>query len=320
MPLTISIIILNYNSSGFTIGCVRSIVAQTKPGSYEIVVIDNNSDPADVTKLDLLRNEPTVKLVQSRLNLGFAGGNMLGVQAADPATRYYFFLNNDCELRNDVCGLLSQFMDQNTTAGVCTAQMYAGDGSYHRSFSYFPALAPLLFGHGLMKRLQPDNYPDYKTQYTQPVQVPVVTGSAMFVRASVLSEVGGLNTMYFLYCEEEDLCQRVRRRGYASVVVPEARYTHFSGSSTTKSLAIEKEFYISLFQYFRQFHSWPERLLLRLFYTVKQGRKFYKSPIYASLAWFILRGAPQRDSLRYRQAIRQSASSPPSTLTIKSVS
>ncbi|MBC8153706.1 MAG: glycosyltransferase, partial [Bacteroidetes bacterium] len=46
MPPTVSIIILNYNSSAFTLGCVRSIVARTQPGSYELVVVDNNSDPA----------------------------------------------------------------------------------------------------------------------------------------------------------------------------------------------------------------------------------------------------------------------------------
>ncbi len=109
--------------------------------------------------------------------------------------------------------------------------------------------------------------------------------------------------MYFLYCEEEDLCRRLAQRGYSAVLVPDARFVHYSGGSTRRNLNIEKEFYISLFHYYRKFHSWPERQLLRLFFFFKNIRKLNRDRMYAQLAFFILRGSPVRDSLRYKQTL-----------------
>lgn len=298
---SVAVILINYNSSQFTRDCVASIVAMTQKVSYEIIVVDNNSDPADVDALQAIGD---VTLVRSRINLGFSGGNMLGVQFVSPGVRYYYFLNNDCVLRTDVCSQLAAFMDQTIDAGLCGAQMLYPDGSRQLTFGYLPTLAGKLLGHGFVRALHPDRYPPLRRAYDQPVRVPFIMGSTLFVRASAFHAIGGFDTTHFLYVEEEDLAKRLLMRGFCAYLVPQARYVHFTGQSTTRNYDVEKEYYISLFHYFRKYHAWPARVLFRLYYFVKNLKKFYKDPVYVRLAWFIGRGSPMRESLRYRQAIR----------------
>ena len=310
----VSIILLNYNSHQFTYDCVDSIVEKTATAAkngvaYEIIVVDNNSTTSDYEALMPILDPDRypgllIKLTRSRINLGFSGGNMLGVQFADPKSTYYYFLNNDCVLRTDVCTQLADFMDATPEAGLCGAQMFAGDGSRQVTFGYLPTLGSKLLGHGFVRMLNPALYPNIRQVYTEPVQVPFVMGSTLFVRASAFNQIGGFDVAHFLYVEEEDLAKRLLMSGFTSYLVPQAEYVHFTGQSTVRNYDVEKEYYISLFHYFRKYHTWPERALLRTYYFIKNGRKFRHNRIYARLAWFIGKGSPMRESLRYRQTVR----------------
>lgn len=299
----VAVIIINYNTSRFTLDCVASVIAHT-PAScrYQIIVVDNNSQEEDFAQLMVLERHPMVTIIRSMINVGFAGGNMLGVQSANAG--FLFFLNNDCVLLNDCLGILAGFARTNPETAICTAQMYNPDGSFHHSFTYFPSLKTKLLGVGLLRLLHPGRYPSRQKHYDQPVRVDLVSGSALFIRAAYFAEAGGFDTNYFLYCEEEDIALRFHRQGYAVYVVPEARFVHYGGSSTVRNLAIEKEYYISLFYYFRKYYSSPEVFLLRLFYFFKNFRKFYRSRNFLRIAFFILGGAPMKKSLRFRQKIR----------------
>ena len=302
-PRKVSVILINYNSHQFTIDCVNSIAEKTIAIDYEIIIVDNNSALNDYEALEPIRDQPKVQLIRSRINLGFSGGNMLGVQFADPSANYYYFLNNDCILRTDVCHQLAAFMDATPDAGLCGAQMFAGDGSRQITFGYLPTLGSKLLGHGFVRMRNPSLYPSVRQVYSEPVRVPFVMGSTLFVRASAFNRIGGFDVAHFLYVEEEDLAKRLLKAGYSAYLVPQAEYVHFTGQSTIGSYDIEKEYYISLFYYFRKYHSWPERALFRAYYVIKNGRKFRRNWLYARLAWFIWRGSPMRESLRYRQAI-----------------
>lgn len=299
----VSIIILNYNSSEFTLSCIRSIVEQTTALRYEIIVVDNGSLPAEYEALSPLNLYPSVKVVRNRVNVGFSAGNMTGVQFASVNTRYYYFLNNDCLLLNDVCEQLVYFMDKTPDAGICTAQMVSASLEPKLSFQYFPTAAVKLLGHGFVRFCRPGQYPPLRGAYTQPVKVPLVMGSSLFVRSCAFQQIGGFDTAYFLYCEEEDICKRLLMNGYGAYLVPQATYIHLGGKSTKRTLDVEKEYYISLFHYFYKYHAWPERLLLRSFYFVKNARKFYRNTNYLKLAFFILTGSPTRCSLRHKQTL-----------------
>ena len=241
-----AVVVINYNSSAFTIDCVASIRDHTSPEvSYRIIVVDNGSAAEDYGLLRAgLTEAPGLRLLRSERNLGFTGGNLLGVRHANAA--FYLFLNNDCVLVNDNLLLLLSFMRQHERAALCIGQMYNADASPTHSFGYFPNLALALFGSGFVRLLRPAEYPPKRTAYVEPVEVPLVSGAAMFVRRSSYEEVGGFDPAYFLYCEEEDLAWRLRRARHGVYLVPAARFVHFSGGSTHRNWAIEREYFVSL--------------------------------------------------------------------------
>ena len=300
----VSVIIINYNSHVFTAACLQSIKQHTAANlTYEIIVVDNNSQPEDYRQLELLcKSEDKVILIRSILNLGFSGGNMLGLQAA--AGKYIYFLNNDCELLNDNLSQLYQFMQDHPSVGACTGQMFYGNLNFHPSFGYFPTLALRLFGSGLLRFFSPLNYPAKQLKYEQPLPVPLITGAAMFVDREKLAEIGGFDTNYFLYCEEEDLCRRLRHQGYSIYLIPNAQFKHHMGKSTTRNFPIELENYISLLYYHRKFNSYPAYQFLKLIYFLKNIRKVFRHQLYFKLSWYILKGAPLKYSLKHKLKLR----------------
>ncbi len=299
----VTVIILNYNSSDYTVDCVNSIIKTTNNLKYEIIIVDNNSIKDEFEKLSVLSEIKNLKIIRSRINLGFSGGNMYGFQFADKNTGYYLFLNNDCILLNDVIKILTDFMEKTPNAALCTAQMFSPDLEFRPSFTYFPDITVRLLGHLAVRFFHPQKYPSRHVGYQSPIAVPVITGSAMFIRAKYFAEIGGFDTNYFLYSEEEDICKRMSLEGYVTYLVPSAKFIHVNGGSTNYNIDVLKEFHISLFYFYRKFYKFPKVLILKLYYLLKNIRKFYKSFDYFKIGIFVLMGAPMKDSLRFKQKI-----------------
>lgn len=304
----VAIILINYNSSNYTLDCVRSIEAQTSDSvKYQIIIIDNNSRIDEYKKLNVLLEDNRVKLFRSKVNTGFSGANMMGVQIAN--ADYYYFLNNDCVLLNDCVSVLHSFMDENQQVANCSGEMFNNQNEYEYNFRYFPTLKLKLFGSGLLRLFNPDKYPHKRKRLVKPTRVDLVNGSSMFIRASAFERIGGFDTNYFLYCEEEDIALRLSRAGFQTYLVPTARYQHFENKSSQSDNSIRlpflKEFYISFLYYYSKNYSVFYRIAIQLLYFFKTIRKTYKNWDYALLAWFILKGAPVRESLRFKQSVSE---------------
>lgn len=302
----IAVILINYNSSQYTLDCVRSIEEKTSPSlRYQVIVVDNNSRFEESDKLAPLYNNSRVTLVRSKINTGFSGANMMGVQAAE--ADYYYFLNNDCILLNDCLHILYSFLEEKSVAANCSGEMINKDGVYEYNFRYFPSLKLKLFGSGLLRMFSPEDYPSKHKRLTAPARVDLVNGSSMFIRASAFESIGGFDTNYFLYCEEEDIALRLRRAGHLTYLVPRAQYQHFENKSSSSENAIRlpylKEFYISFLYYFSKNYGYFYRLAIQVLYFFKLLRKFYKNTGYAYLAFFVAAGAPVKHSLRFKQKI-----------------
>lgn len=302
----VSIILINYNSSAFTINCINSIRATiSKDISYGIVIVDNASEPEDYKNLSesLLSDEKnnTVKLVRSKINVGFSAGNMIGVQNID--SKYYFLLNNDCILQNDCVGILYDFCEKNSQVALCSAQLVTSDGKPQPCINYFPTLKTKIFGSGVLSFSHSGKHTSRKAIYEKPVQVDVVSGSQMFLRGKDFFNVGGLDTTFFLYCEEEDLALRLYNAGYKTYLVPEARNYHVGNASTKKSLAIKKEFYISFLYFYRKHYGFTNTSLIKLILCLRLLRKALKDKDSLKLALFVASGAHLKNSLRHMQKI-----------------
>jgi GT2 family glycosyltransferase len=297
----ISVIILNYNSSNYTIDCVASIIKNTSDKiKYEIIIVDNNSKEHDYQNLISNINQiENIKIIRSKINLGFAGGNHFGVQFSN--SKYIYFLNNDCVLLNDNLSILFDFMEKNQNVGIAAGQMYNEDMGQHCSFGYFPSLSSKIFGTGLLRLFNPTEYPSKKIEYKLPIKVPYVTGAAMFVDFSKFAEVGGFDTNFFLYCEEEEIALKMRKAGFEIYLVPDVKFIHFSGKSSERSYEFEREFFISFLYFLRKHYSCFNYQFIKLYFVLKNLKKFYKGMKYLKLAFFILSGANIKYSLRNKQ-------------------
>lgn len=292
MPIKqVSVILINYNSSNFTIQCIKSIVEKVRVDlSYEVIIIDNNSKIDDFHTLDNfianLEFKTNFRLIRSKINLGFSGGNMLGANFAN--SEFLFFLNNDTELINDTVGILYDFMIKNPNVVLSTGQMYNTNGSEHTSFGFIPTFKIKFLGLKFLNKVNPIKYPIRSKSYNSPLKVELVTGAAMFFRTEIFNQIGGFDTNYFLYCEEEDIAQKISKTEYDIFVVPEAKFTHHTGKSTKRNIEIEKENLISLMYYFRKNYSYLGYWCWKLYYFIKFIFKTRKDIIYFKLAFFIL--------------------------------
>ncbi len=295
----VSIIIINYNSSKYTLECIDAVIAKTSEEiSYEIIVVDNNSAIEDYKNLK--QNFPykeNIQLHRSNINTGFGGGNMFGAQSAN--SDYLLFLNNDAMLLNDCLGILLSFMKTNPKVGVCTAQNFDENNKFVPSFDHNKGLRRLLFGRGFLEKNNPTLYPKRKKEYTEPLQVNWVNGAFLFFDAKAFSQVGGFDANIFLYWEEMDICHRLKNAGFESILVPEARILHYQGVSTGSSKIIDKEAYISYLYVLRKNFGYFKSQLIRVYLTfalLLKPKKWFLLPI-------VLDNNPLSQSLKTKQKI-----------------
>ena len=302
----VAIILINYNSSEYTIKCINSIKSTiTSKLSYRTVIIDNASEIDDYQNLakNISENntDNTIQLYRSKINVGFSAGNMMGVQNID--ADYYFLLNNDCILQNDCIGILHRFCEHNSRVALCSPQLYDGDGNTIPCINYFPTLKTKIFGSGINNLSYGKSHIRRKVKYINPVQVDVVSGSQMFIRAEHFFNIGGLDTIFFLYCEEEDLALRFSNANYKTYLVPQAHNYHLGSASTEKNLAIKKEFYISFLYFYRKHYGFFSTLSIKLITALRLTRKIFKDKDNYRLIIFILKGAHLKHSLRHVQKV-----------------
>ena len=295
----VSVIIINYNTSKYTLDCIKSVIELTdKALNFEIIVIDNNSETDDY--LHLKNSFPKVNnayLHRSPINTGFGGGNMLGVQFAN--ANYLLFLNNDAFLQNDCLSILFKYMQSNPNVGVSTAQNYDEHNKHVISFDHDKGIRKLFFGRSFLEKTFSKTYPKRKKEYTKPVAVNFINGAFMFFRSDVFAKVGGFDTNIFLYFEEMDICYRMRKLNYKSVLVPEAKITHYQGVSTGTSKLISTEGLLSYMYVIKKNYSYTKYVFIRIYYCltfILKPKKWY-------LLSTVLKGAQISNSLKQKQEI-----------------
>ncbi|MEM7185724.1 MAG: glycosyltransferase family 2 protein [Bacteroidota bacterium] len=293
----VAVIIINYNTSDYTLDCIKAVKEQTSDAvSYQVIVVDNNSEPPQYEKLrDHFPSDPHISLHPSPVNTGFGGGNMIGAQYADAS--YVLFLNNDAMLLNDCLQLLKTHMDAHPKVGVCTAQNYDEQGQLVPSFDHNKGLRRLLFGRGFLENINPKRYPKRKLEYATPLNVDWVNGAFLFFRKSAFEEIGGFDTKIFLYYEEMDLCHRLKKQGYQTQLVPAARILHYQGVSIGTSKVINKEAYLSYLYVLGKNHGMGKQFLIRLYLTLVFLLKPKKWYLLGTVLW----GSVHKDSLRLKQ-------------------
>ncbi len=310
----ISCIIINYNSAHFTLNCIDSILSQKNDDiSFEIVVIDNNSEIDNYLELKsnielLKKSHQNIKYFRSKINTGFSGGNMFGVQMATKC-KYYAFINNDTILTQPNClSILMNFMENNKKVGVCGPQMLNNERKPIISIGHFASPLTQVIKASFFEKIAPNKFVKRRKVYNKPIKVNYIQGAFMFVRADDFETLGGFDTNIFLYYEESDLCLRfLKQLGKTTFLVPNAEYIHFVGKSTSKEKRkslIKAEQKISLLYYTKKHFSTLEYKFLLCFLSIK----YLLSSIFKPRNWkiftLLLNGAPLTMSLKQKQSIK----------------
>lgn len=302
----IAIILINYNSSEFTIKCVESVLKKTSTLlSYQIIIVDNASKTGDFETLKsavLTNNNEKISLHRSRFNTGFGGGNMHGIQFAD--ARYYLFLNNDTLMIGDPIKECYDFMEQKDDASSCGPQIENEHGERQLSFDHFTCFAREVFGKRFIEMVY--GKPNRRKQYYDPLSVDYVNGSFMLFKAEDFNAVGGFDTNIFLYFEENDICYRLKKKGRNTYFIPSSTYMHYQGQSVNKTkipIAIKTELKTSMFYVIRKNLGYAHYQFLRLVFIVRYGITTLLKPRYFKLFHRILIGLPMGKSLKQKQVI-----------------
>ncbi|MBC8152944.1 MAG: glycosyltransferase family 2 protein [Bacteroidetes bacterium] len=213
----VSIITINYNQAATTRQFLDSCAELTYP-NYEIIVVDNASEPALADSIDL-QSYARVRLVRSATNLGFAGGNNLGMQEA--TGDFFFIVNNDTELNATLLDDLLLPFSQNEQIGVTCPKIRYYDSP---TVIQYAGYSPMNMFTGTAVPIgyrQTDN-----GAFNQPGTTHFAHGCAMMVRRAVVERVGRFAERFFLYYEELDWSQRIRDAGYLIQYQPTGSILH----------------------------------------------------------------------------------------------
>lgn len=220
----VSIISVHYNGVKFTEEFIKSIIDITYD-SYEVIIVDNGSIKEPIEPL--ISKYPDIKFIVSKNNLGFAGGNNLGIKEA--SGDYFLFLNNDTEVPPNFLEPLIEHFKTHPKTGMASPLIkyfntniiqYAGSGKIN-----------LFTGRNKRVGLNEDD----QGQYNFDFPTEMIHGAALLVRKQVVEDIGLMPEIFFLYYEEIDWCTQAKNKGYETWVIGKSHIFHKESMSVGKN-------------------------------------------------------------------------------------
>ena len=252
----ISIVIVSWNTKKHLEECLTSLRTIDGNLSAEIIVVDNAS--SDGTPEMVRAQFPEVILIETGANLGFAGGNNVGIKEA--TGKYVCLINSDVNVPPDCLPKMFSYMEQQPAIGLLGPGMLGTDGRVHRSGMRFPTLWSLFlraffldvlfkrskfFGGYLMKDFRFDRTTD----------IDVLNGWFWMARREALNQAGLLDERFFMYAEDVDWCKQFHLAGWRVVFYPEAKALHYGGASAANAPSrFNVEMQRADLQYWKKYH------------------------------------------------------------------
>ncbi|PXX98835.1 dTDP-Rha--alpha-D-GlcNAc-pyrophosphate polyprenol alpha-3-L-rhamnosyltransferase [Marinifilum breve] len=230
----VSIITVNYNQAQVTCDFLQSLKEVTYP-NYEVIVVDNASPTEDPAPI--VNNYPEIIFIKSEKNLGFAGGNNLGVRKS--TGEYLLFINNDTEVEPDFLEPMIEKFQEDENIGMMSPKIRFHHTPDTIQYAGYTPMNPFTMRQHLIGFRKVDN-----GQFDDPGFTYSIHGAAMMVPRKVIEEVGMMTEVFFLYYEEHDWCARVKKAGYKVYYQPKSLVFHKESISTGKESPL-KIYYIS---------------------------------------------------------------------------
>ncbi len=254
MSLLVYAVTVNWNRPQDTIACLNSLLAQDT--AIKLLLVDNGSTD---NSLELIHSAcPSVEVIETGSNLGFAGGFNVGIrhslaQGAD----YVLIINNDTLAdRSMVKHLLANISSD--VGAVSPAIFYADEPEriWAVGSNFNPLLLELTDQHGRDKPAP-----------TIPSERDFLTACALLVKREAFTKVGLFDERFFMYYEDKDFSLRMRQEGYRLMVVPRARLWHKGSSSTGGAESPAERYYMALSsgRYFRKHMRGVQKLIIPVY-------------------------------------------------------
>ena len=229
MAPLVSIVILNWNGQKYLEQFLPFVMASTY-SNFRVVVADNASTDDSIPFLQSYY--PLIKILELRKNYGFARGYNEALKNVEGD--YYVLLNSDVEVMPSWIEPVIEMMEVNKSIGACQPKLLQQQNKDH--FEYSGACGGWLdrlgypFARGrIFDVCEPD-----RGQYDDPAPIFWASGAAMFVRAGLYHELGGLDDYFFAHQEEIDFCWRLQRKGYLVYSCPASVVYHVGGATLPK--------------------------------------------------------------------------------------
>jgi len=240
------VVIVNYNVKYFLEQCLYSVERACEGIQAEIIVVDNNSVDGSVG--EIRKKFPRIRMIENSENLGFSKANNQAIR--ESSGRYVLLLNPDTVVEEDTFRKCISFMETHPEAGALGVKMIDGKGEFlpesKRALPTPMVSFYKMFGIATLfpKSRRFGKYHLGHLSVDETHQVDVLAGAFMFIRKSVLDEVGLLDESFFMYGEDIDLSYRINKAGYSNYYFPDTTIIHYKGESTKKgSLNYVRMFY-----------------------------------------------------------------------------
>ena len=213
----VACVVVSFNGAAWIGDCLRALHASTVP--LRMIVVDNASSDDTCA---IVRGFPEVTLIEEPKNLGFGRANNAGIaRALADGADHVFLLNQDTVLAPDAIEHLEREAARDPRLGILCPLQLDADGEaldptflrYYVATHAIPYLTDALRGHAIA--------PHYRAE--------ALPAAAWLMTRTFLEQVGGFDPLFFLYCEDDDVCARAKHHGFGIALVPGATFRHLRG-------------------------------------------------------------------------------------------
>ena len=234
--MKLSIIIVNYHQSSLLRDSIESIHLTVKKIQFEVIVVDNSSK--DKGLKSVIDQFPKTLLIKNTTNSGFACANNQGARIAKGD--FLLFINPDTIMKKGAIEAMLEYIRSDASIGIVGPKVLNPDGTIQYSCRKFPTIWSGLFNrYSLMTRLFPNNR--YSTDYlmsnydhNSTRTVDWVSGCCILVPSSIFKNTNGFDENYFLFIEDVDLCQTMKKKNYRVDYLPNVQIFHKISSSNAR--------------------------------------------------------------------------------------
>jgi len=269
--MDVSIIIVSWRVCRALEKCLNSIFQNTKDLTFEVFVVDNNSQDGTV---EMVSNDfREAILITNKENNGFAKACNQAIKKS--TGDYILLLNPDTEITNNAIAKTQQFMEQTDDCGIAGCRINNEDGTLQLSVRKFPNFISHIFILLKLHNFFPNQksireYYQFDFQHDKTKVVDQVMGAFFMIKRKVLDKIGLLDEHFFIWYEEVDFCKRALKAGWKTYFYADTHIIHQKGESFAQKAPLDKQLILnrSLLYYFYKHQSRIEYFILTCLYPI----------------------------------------------------